>query len=148
MRTTNLSSHLRTLIVIFPPPAGKPRCHFFNTFFYNALFADARSYNYGKVKRWTTPKRLGGYSILDCDKVVVPIHQQEAADRRNRCPCGKLPTDGCSLMLMAPLMPPGCALGAGGDQHRGQVPPLSRLHGRERQGFLGAPCFLTCLCGV
>eukprot|EP00240_Pyramimonas_obovata_P006594 CAMPEP_0118945558 /NCGR_PEP_ID=MMETSP1169-20130426/42513_1 /TAXON_ID=36882 /ORGANISM="Pyramimonas obovata, Strain CCMP722" /LENGTH=179 /DNA_ID=CAMNT_0006891305 /DNA_START=1 /DNA_END=540 /DNA_ORIENTATION=+ len=53
----------------------KPRVHFFNTFFYNALFADKRTYLYKGVNRWTSPKRLKGYSILDCDKVVVPIHQ-------------------------------------------------------------------------
>ena len=55
--------------------AGKPRVHFFSTFFYNKLFADAGRYNYANVRRWTSPKRLGGYSILDCDKLVVPIHQ-------------------------------------------------------------------------
>eukprot|EP00898_Chlorokybus_atmophyticus_P007634 jgi/Chlat1/7872/Chrsp66S09177 len=52
-----------------------PRCHFFNTFFYNKLFADGRQYNYGAVRRWTLKKRLG-YSLKDCDKVIVPIHQQ------------------------------------------------------------------------
>lgn len=28
----------------------KPRCHFFNTFFYNSLYANAKEYNYAKVK--------------------------------------------------------------------------------------------------
>mmetsp|Transcript_3229 Transcript_3229/g.6327 ORF Transcript_3229/g.6327 Transcript_3229/m.6327 type:complete len:680 (-) Transcript_3229:379-2418(-) len=54
---------------------GKPRVHFFNTFFYNALSKDEGKYNYKKVRRWTTEKRLKGYCILDCQKVVVPIHQ-------------------------------------------------------------------------
>jgi len=51
----------------------KPRCHFFNTFFYNSLFSNARKYDYKKVRRWSGKKL--GYSILDCDKVVIPIHQ-------------------------------------------------------------------------
>ncbi|BBN11792.1 sentrin-specific protease 1 [Marchantia polymorpha subsp. ruderalis] len=50
------------------------KCHFFNTFFYNKLFKDKRSYDYKAVRRWTTQKKLG-YSLSDCDKILVPIHQ-------------------------------------------------------------------------
>lgn len=50
------------------------KCHFFNTFFYNKLFKDAQSYDYQGVRRWTTKKRLG-YCLLECDKILVPIHQ-------------------------------------------------------------------------
>lgn len=50
------------------------RCHFFNTFFYNKLFKDKRSYDYKSVRRWTTQKKIG-YSLADCDKILVPIHQ-------------------------------------------------------------------------
>ncbi|EFJ20326.1 hypothetical protein SELMODRAFT_108622, partial [Selaginella moellendorffii] len=50
------------------------RCHFFNTFFYNKLFKDKEKYDYKAVRRWTTQKKLG-YSLLDCDKIFVPIHK-------------------------------------------------------------------------
>lgn len=50
------------------------KCHFFNTFFYNKLFKDKRSYDYKSVRRWTTQKKIG-YSLADCDKILVPIHQ-------------------------------------------------------------------------
>ncbi|XP_002970173.2 ubiquitin-like-specific protease ESD4 [Selaginella moellendorffii] len=50
------------------------RCHFFNTFFYNKLFKDKDKYDYKAVRRWTTQKKLG-YSLLDCDKIFVPIHK-------------------------------------------------------------------------
>jgi sentrin-specific protease 1 len=50
------------------------KCHFFNTFFYNKLFKDKRSYDYKSVRRWTTQKKIG-YSLIDCDKILVPIHQ-------------------------------------------------------------------------
>jgi hypothetical protein len=57
--------------------AGKPpKVHFFNTFFMNALATDDSKYNYKKVRQWTTEKRLKGYSLLDCEKVVIPIHQE------------------------------------------------------------------------
>lgn len=50
------------------------KCHFFNTFFYNKLYKDKRSYDYKSVRRWTTQKKIG-YSLADCDKIMVPIHQ-------------------------------------------------------------------------
>ena len=31
-------------------------------------------YNYGAVRRWTTKKKLG-YDVLECDKVIIPVHQ-------------------------------------------------------------------------
>ena len=53
----------------------KPKSHFFNTFFYAKLAGDS-GYKYKDVRRWTTPKRLDHYdSILDCEKLIVPIHQ-------------------------------------------------------------------------
>ena len=52
----------------------QPRVHFHNTFFYNKLFADSGEYNFKAVQRWTSEKKLG-YSILDCDLVVIPVHQ-------------------------------------------------------------------------
>lgn len=50
------------------------KCHFFNTFFFNKLYKDAHSYDYKAVRRWTTQKKLG-YSLLECDKIFVPIHK-------------------------------------------------------------------------
>ncbi|KAI5069130.1 hypothetical protein GOP47_0015431 [Adiantum capillus-veneris] len=50
------------------------KCHFFNTFFFNKLYKDARSYDYKAVRRWTTQRKLG-YSLLECDKIFVPIHK-------------------------------------------------------------------------
>jgi hypothetical protein len=35
-----------------------PRCHFFNSFFLNKLYKDAREYNYQSVRRWTLEKKL------------------------------------------------------------------------------------------
>ncbi|CAI5497269.1 unnamed protein product [Closterium sp. Naga37s-1] len=50
-----------------------PVCHFFNTFFYARLTGTGQ-YLYNSIRRWTTPKRLG-YSLVDCDKIIVPVHQ-------------------------------------------------------------------------
>ncbi|XP_075516303.1 ubiquitin-like-specific protease ESD4 isoform X1 [Primulina tabacum] len=49
------------------------KCHFFNSFFYKKLIAGG-GYNFQSVRRWTTIKKLG-YSLLDCDKIFVPIHK-------------------------------------------------------------------------
>ncbi|KAL7123824.1 hypothetical protein ABFS83_14G008500 [Erythranthe nasuta] len=49
------------------------KCHFFNTFFYKKLISGG-GYNFQSVRKWTTQKKLG-YSLLDCDKIFVPIHQ-------------------------------------------------------------------------
>ncbi|KAF5830596.1 hypothetical protein DUNSADRAFT_14326 [Dunaliella salina] len=56
-----------------------PKCHFFNSFFLNKLFKDARAYKYANVRRWTLPKRLANYGqasscLLECDRLVVPVH--------------------------------------------------------------------------
>ncbi|MCO5591777.1 hypothetical protein L7F22_045769 [Adiantum nelumboides] len=51
------------------------KCHFFNTFFFNKLYKDARTYDYKAVRRWTSQKKLG-YSLLECDKIFIPIHQE------------------------------------------------------------------------
>ncbi|KAL6626213.1 hypothetical protein ACP70R_029939 [Stipagrostis hirtigluma subsp. patula] len=49
------------------------KCHFFNTFFYKKLITGG--YDYKAVKRWTTKRKLG-YSLIDCDKIFVPIHKE------------------------------------------------------------------------
>lgn len=55
--------------------SSTPRTHFFNSFFYAKLYSTNRTYDYNSVRRWTTTKKLGGYSVLDCDRIVVPINQ-------------------------------------------------------------------------
>ena len=52
----------------------QPRVHFFNTFFVGKLTDGGDGYNYGAVRRWTTKKKLG-YDVLECDKVIIPVHQ-------------------------------------------------------------------------
>ncbi|EFJ49990.1 hypothetical protein VOLCADRAFT_58901 [Volvox carteri f. nagariensis] len=52
-------------------PYTPPRCHFFNSFFYNKLFQGA--YNYANVRRWTTPKQLS--NKLQLDRIIMPIHK-------------------------------------------------------------------------
>lgn len=51
------------------------KCHFFNTFFYKKLISGRTGYDYKSVRRWTTQKKLG-YSLLECDKIFVPIHKE------------------------------------------------------------------------
>ncbi|KAF7837813.1 ubiquitin-like-specific protease ESD4 [Senna tora] len=51
------------------------KCHFFNTFFYKKLIGGRSGYDFKSVRRWTTQKKLG-YSLLECDKVFVPIHKE------------------------------------------------------------------------
>ncbi|XP_050372334.1 ubiquitin-like-specific protease ESD4 [Argentina anserina] len=51
------------------------KCHFFNTFFYKKLIGGRSGYDYKAVKRWTTQRKLG-YSLIDCDKIFVPIHKE------------------------------------------------------------------------
>ncbi|XP_057772217.1 ubiquitin-like-specific protease ESD4 isoform X2 [Salvia miltiorrhiza] len=51
------------------------KCHFFNTFFYKKLISSRAGYNFQSVRRWTTQKKLG-YSLLECDKIFVPIHKE------------------------------------------------------------------------
>ena len=66
--------------------------HFHNTFFYNKLYKGTGSYDFKAVSRrgpfwcaralarsphrlsWTSEKRLG-YKIMDCEVIVVPVHQ-------------------------------------------------------------------------
>jgi sentrin-specific protease 1 len=55
--------------------SGRPRTHFMSTFFIKKLCGvDGQSYDYGAVRRWTTPTRLG-YDAIMCDTIVVPVHQ-------------------------------------------------------------------------
>ncbi|KAH1041456.1 hypothetical protein GLYMA_09G044400v4 [Glycine max] len=51
------------------------KCHFFNTFFYKKLISGPKGYDFKSVRRWTTQRKLG-YSLLECDKIFVPIHQE------------------------------------------------------------------------
>ncbi|KAH6769695.1 hypothetical protein C2S52_014498 [Perilla frutescens var. hirtella] len=51
------------------------KCHFFNTFFYKKLNSGQGGYNFQSVRRWTTQRKLG-YSLLECDKIFVPIHKE------------------------------------------------------------------------
>ncbi|XP_057489288.1 ubiquitin-like-specific protease ESD4 isoform X2 [Actinidia eriantha] len=51
------------------------KCHFFNTFFYKKLFSGRNAYDFKSVRRWTTQRKLG-YSLLECDKIFVPIHKE------------------------------------------------------------------------
>ncbi|KAK3264149.1 hypothetical protein CYMTET_27096 [Cymbomonas tetramitiformis] len=51
-----------------------PRFHFFSTFFYNKL--SSKQYNYQAVRKWTLPKKIG-YNILNCEKLIVPVHQEK-----------------------------------------------------------------------
>ncbi len=59
---------------------GAPTCHFFNSFFFNKMYKDAKKYNYNEVRRWTLPMRLknagqASASILDCDRIIIPANQ-------------------------------------------------------------------------
>ncbi|KAF8772799.1 hypothetical protein HU200_005390 [Digitaria exilis] len=54
-------------------PSKFLKCHFFNTFFYKKLIAGG--YDYKAVRRWTTKRKLG-YSLIECDKIFVPIHKE------------------------------------------------------------------------
>ncbi|QCE13269.1 ubiquitin-like-specific protease ESD4 [Vigna unguiculata] len=51
------------------------KCHFFNTFFYKRLISGPNGYDFKSVRRWTSQRKLG-YSLLECDKIFVPIHQE------------------------------------------------------------------------
>ncbi|GAA0158760.1 protease [Lithospermum erythrorhizon] len=51
------------------------KCHFLNTFFYKKLIGGKGGYNFQAVRRWTTQRKLG-YTLSDCDKIFVPIHQE------------------------------------------------------------------------
>ncbi|KAJ6808746.1 putative ubiquitin-like-specific protease 1B isoform X1 [Iris pallida] len=50
------------------------KCHFFNTFFYRKLISGKNGYDFNGVRRWTTKRKLG-YSLIECDKIFVPIHK-------------------------------------------------------------------------
>ncbi|KAI0489459.1 hypothetical protein KFK09_029302 [Dendrobium nobile] len=52
------------------------KCHFFNTFFFEKLANGKNGYNFEAVRRWTTKKKLG-YTLIECDKVFVPIHKKK-----------------------------------------------------------------------
>ncbi|XP_054807249.1 ubiquitin-like-specific protease ESD4 [Prosopis cineraria] len=51
------------------------KCHFFNTFFYKKLIGGKSGYDFKSVRRWTTQRKLG-YSLIECDKIFVPIHKE------------------------------------------------------------------------
>ncbi|GFZ13994.1 cysteine proteinases superfamily protein [Actinidia rufa] len=39
------------------------------------LFSGRNAYDFKSVRRWTTQRKLG-YSLLECDKIFVPIHKE------------------------------------------------------------------------
>ncbi|KAJ4968828.1 hypothetical protein NE237_015529 [Protea cynaroides] len=51
------------------------KCHYFSTFFYKKLISGGNGYDYKAVRRWTTMKKIG-YSLVECDKIFVPIHKE------------------------------------------------------------------------
>ena len=55
--------------------AGLPRYHFLNTFFMNKMKSDEGTYRFSNVQKWTRSSRLRPYTILECQKIFVPIHQ-------------------------------------------------------------------------
>eukprot|EP01133_Synstelium_polycarpum_P006709 gene6709-7802_t len=50
-------------------PQTFPKCHFFNTFFYQLLCNNNGTYSYQRVKRWTAK-----VDIFTYDKVLIPVH--------------------------------------------------------------------------
>ncbi|KAK8965974.1 Ubiquitin-like-specific protease ESD4 [Platanthera guangdongensis] len=50
------------------------KCHFFNTFFYKKLTSGLSGYDFRTVRRWTMKNKLG-YTLIERDKVFVPIHK-------------------------------------------------------------------------
>jgi sentrin-specific protease 1 len=50
---------------------AQPRVHFFNTFFVEKLRGDD---DMDKLYKWTTKKNIG-YDMLNCHKVIIPVHQ-------------------------------------------------------------------------
>ncbi|PWA83228.1 cysteine proteinases superfamily protein [Artemisia annua] len=51
------------------------KCHFFSTFFYRKLISERGGYDYKSVRRWTSQRKLG-YSLLECDKIFVPVNKE------------------------------------------------------------------------
>ena len=53
-----------------------PRCHFFQSYFYNKLYTDKQRYDYQEVSRWTTNARLPAAinHIFEFDMLFIPIH--------------------------------------------------------------------------
>nr|CAD1829926.1 unnamed protein product [Ananas comosus var. bracteatus] len=51
------------------------KCQFFNTFFNKKLISGSNGYDFKAVRRWTTQRKLG-YSLIECDKIFVPIHKE------------------------------------------------------------------------
>ena len=117
----------------------QPRVHFHNTFFYNKLYADSGEYNFKAVQRWTSEKKLG-YSILDCDLVVIPVHQV----RSFACSCRGWRKSAGVARVASPdgragaLRAAACALGAGRHRPAAAAGALLRLAGQCRQVVYGA----------
>ena len=59
-----------------PSCTAAPRVHVFSTFFFAQLSGAGglSQYNFEAVRRWSTPSTTGGYCILDCDILLVPVH--------------------------------------------------------------------------
>ena len=75
----------------------QPKVHFFNTFFVKKMCDGDEGYNYNAVRRWTTKKKLG-YDLLECEKLVIPVHQGDSLGPRRRRPHGEKD----SLLRLAP----------------------------------------------
>ncbi|KAM0030114.1 putative Ulp1 peptidase [Helianthus debilis subsp. tardiflorus] len=41
----------------------------------SSLISGRTGYDYNSVRRWTTQRKLG-YSLLECDKIFVPVHKE------------------------------------------------------------------------
>ena len=52
-----------------------PKCYFTNTFFFNKLYRGKKKYEYKGVRKWTKKVKIG-VNTTECDKIIVPIHQQ------------------------------------------------------------------------
>lgn len=50
------------------------KCHFFNALFYDRLTSGEGGYDFKSVRRWTTQQKIG-YTLIECDRVFVPIHK-------------------------------------------------------------------------
>jgi Ulp1 protease family, C-terminal catalytic domain len=62
------------------PELGKPKVLFMSSHFVSKLCQEAGGYDYSKVQRWTTARKLRRINIThytgikDVDKIIVPVH--------------------------------------------------------------------------
>ena len=66
------------LMSIKEASTGKKRkTHFVTSSLYAQLFDDGGIYDFKKVESWSTKERLG-YSMLDCDRIIVVLNQRKS----------------------------------------------------------------------